>query len=160
MAPKVTGILVDRSDTEDAEMKRMGIVSFIAIAVLFATGAWAEEEKKTSEDLSYATYGESGDRVKVVVSSLAAKIEKPKQYLPLQIAIGLRGDGPEISFTYQSFQLIDGQGNYAARTTTPDTRWSPHRCTRRRADTAAPRWPRTWPSRMWSSFRCRIPSTA
>ena len=102
-------------------MPRKGVLCLILVAVLVSLGAWAgDEDKKTSEDISYATYGESGDRVQVVVSSVAAKIEKPKEFLPLQIAIGTRGAGPEVSLNYESFQLIDGQGNYAASSTPQD----------------------------------------
>jgi hypothetical protein len=102
-------------------MTKKIILSLVVSALVASVGfVAAEENKQTSEDVSYATYGESGDRVKVVVSSLAAKIEKPKEFLPLQVAIGLRGAGPEISFNYQSFQLIDGQGNYAATSTPED----------------------------------------
>jgi hypothetical protein len=106
---------------EDGTMPKKGIVCLVVCAVFFSLTAWAQEQdKKVSEDISYATYGESADRVKVVVSSVVAKIEKPEHYLPLQIAIGLRGAGPEISFNYESFQLIDGQGNYAATSTPQD----------------------------------------
>jgi hypothetical protein len=106
---------------EDGTMPRNGILCLITCALLIAMGAWAEEpDKKLSEDISYATYGESSDRIKVVVSSVAAKIEKPEKFLPLQIAIGARGTGPEVSFNYESFQLIDGQGNYAASSTPQD----------------------------------------
>ena len=102
-------------------MTTKGILCLIVSAVLISLGAWAEEpDKKLSEDLSYATYGESGGRVKVVVSSVAAKIEKPKEFLPLQIAVGVKGSGDEVAFSYESFQLIDGQGNYAATSTPQD----------------------------------------
>lgn len=106
---------------EDGMIPKKRTLCLCVCAALISLVAWAEEpEKKLSEDIAYATYGESADRVKVVVSSVVAKIEKPEQYLPLQIAVGLRGAGPEISFSYQSFQLIDGHGNYAATATPQD----------------------------------------
>jgi hypothetical protein len=92
----------------------------VAVTLLGIGAVAAEDERKPSEDLSYATYGESGGRVKAVVSSVAAKIEKPEEFLPLQIAIGVKGEGPQVSFTYQTFQLIDGEGNYAASSTPED----------------------------------------
>ena len=102
-------------------MPKKGILCLIVCAVLISLGTWAEEpDKKLSEDISYATYGESGGRVKVVVSSVVAKIEKPKHFLPLAIAVGAKGTGPEIAFSYEAFQLIDGQGNYSASSTPQD----------------------------------------
>jgi hypothetical protein len=105
-------------------MSRKSFLGLLILALLFSLGVWASDQagggKQLSEDLSYATYGNSAARVKVVVSSLVAKIEKPKQFLPLQIAIGLRGAGKEISFNYESFQLIDAEGNYAATATPED----------------------------------------
>ena len=107
----------DFCEAEDTMMAGKCVSCVIAATLLVSLGAWAEEEKTLSEDISYATFGESSDRVKVVVSAVPAKIEEPKLFLPLEVAVGARGAGPEISFTFESFQLIDGQGNYAAAST-------------------------------------------
>jgi hypothetical protein len=83
--------------------------SFLACSI--GLGSVLADDTDTSKSLSYATYKEVVDRVEVVVGSELAGVADHRKYLPLQIAIGVFGDGPELEITPGRFLLIDAERN-------------------------------------------------
>jgi hypothetical protein len=65
---------------------------------------------RTSESLAFATYKEEVGRVTVVVGTFPAALNDGESYTPLQIAVGVRGRGPELTVHRESFVLIDDEG--------------------------------------------------
>jgi hypothetical protein len=83
----------------------------LILVVLCSTPGFASDSSKgkaeTSERLAFATFKARVDRVELVVGSLPAAIEEKEEYLPLQIAVGVFGKGPELTITLDSFTLFD-----------------------------------------------------
>ena len=66
---------------------------------------------KTSHSLAFATYKERVGRITLLVGSFPAALFDGEPYIPLQIAVGLRGKGKTVVVTAESFHLIDQDGN-------------------------------------------------
>lgn len=89
----------------------MRLATLAAVATLTGVGAIAfAQSDQPSKSLSFATYKEHVGRVKVIVGSSAAALNDGEAYFPLQIGVGVRGRGPELTFTDESFTLIDQDG--------------------------------------------------
>lgn len=76
-------------------------------SLLGATALFAGQQAKTSEELAPSTFKERVDRVELIVGSLPAAIEEQESYLPLQIAVGVFGKGPELSISLANFTVFD-----------------------------------------------------
>lgn len=70
-----------------------------------------KEKPETSKSFSFATYKERDDRTIVLVSTLTAAIFEREAFVPLQIAVGVRGRGPKLVVRAESFELVDRDGN-------------------------------------------------
>ena len=82
------------------------LVGISIVVLLLATAANTE----TSKSLAFATYKEHVGRVKVIVGTFPAALNDGERYFPLQIAVGVRGKGPELTLTAESFTLVDEDG--------------------------------------------------
>jgi len=90
--------------------------SLFGIALICAAAAavplvTAQDEAGPSETISYAAYAAGEGRVRVAVGSAIANVIKNDDFLPLEFAIGVTGDGPELRFTYDAFTLMDSAGH-------------------------------------------------
>ena len=89
-------------------MLRKPVAAALTLAVI-PLGFGAPE--MTSKSLAFATYKERVGRVTVLVGSFPAALSDGEPYIPLQIAVGLRGKGPRVIVTAESFHLIDQDAN-------------------------------------------------
>ncbi len=89
----------------------MTLKKLLVVACALGAGLVMAAETQTSFELSYATYRQKVDRVEVVVGSQIAAIAAHEKYIPLQIAVGVSGRGPELQIAAERFVLIDSQGN-------------------------------------------------
>ncbi len=85
------------------------------LLVLSAVPAGGEEDAasdkpETSMSVAYGTYGATQGRVSAVVSAYAASFDRSEKHFALQVAVGVGGKGPEITFKQDSFWLVDAQG--------------------------------------------------
>jgi hypothetical protein len=83
------------------------------LSLLGSTGSTAKStrDEETSKSFSFATYKERDDRTIVLVKTLEAAIFEGEPYVPLQVAVGVRGKGPSLIVQAESFELIDRDGN-------------------------------------------------
>jgi len=86
-------------------------VCLLFVSIAFAADKDAQQTSETSKSVSFATYKETTGRVELVVGSLIAGVAEHEKYMPLQIAVGASGKGPELEVTPARFQLIDSKGN-------------------------------------------------
>jgi hypothetical protein len=70
-----------------------------------------KEKSETSKSFSFATYKQRDDRTIVLVGTLTAAIFEREAFVPIQIAVGVRGHGPKLMVRNESFELIDRDGN-------------------------------------------------
>jgi hypothetical protein len=78
-------------------------------ALPFVVGAGSDDSKKaaTSKEIAYHTYAEQVDRVTLIVDSYPARLFQKEKYIPLQIAVGVEGKGPELAVSIDNFTLVD-----------------------------------------------------
>lgn len=84
------------------------------VAALLATlvpATHGARKPETSKSLAFATYKEQVGRITVLVGSFPAALNETEPYVPLQVAVGVRGRGEKITLGVESFQLIDRDGN-------------------------------------------------
>lgn len=90
----------------------------IAAAILTATTVLAAPPKtpdrRTSEGFAFATYREQSGSLTVLLDAYPATLHENDAYIPLPIAIGLRGKGEPVTLTTESFTLVDARGNAEA----------------------------------------------
>jgi len=72
--------------------------------------AWAAGDAATSKSLSFATFKETGERATVIVGTQFTGRYADAPYAPLQIAVGVDGEGPPLVVGPASFVLIDAGG--------------------------------------------------
>ncbi len=90
-------------------------VGVLSIALILATTigpAAAADKPETSKSFAFATYKERDDRTTVLVSTLLAAVFEREPFVPIQIAVGVRGRGPTLEISAESFELIDRDGNH------------------------------------------------
>jgi len=68
-------------------------------------------DPKTSKSLAFATYKERVNRVTLLVGTFPAALNDHERYIPLMVGLGIRGKGPGMSITPESFILLDEDGN-------------------------------------------------
>ena len=90
-------------------MKRNRTILGVAL-VLAVLGTSAGDFGTTSEKFSFATYREQQGRVTMIVDTFHASLHDADEYIPIPLAIGVRGRGPQLVITPESFTLIDGEG--------------------------------------------------
>ena len=88
----------------------------ISVCLLLASMVLAADQEtqptpETSKSLAFATYEETNGRVVIIVGSMIAGLAATEKYMPLQIAVGTSGKGPQLEVTPDRFQLIDSKGN-------------------------------------------------
>ena len=72
--------------------------------------SWAADPR-TSDRFSYSTYKEETDSYVALVDGYPASLRANQAYVPVPIALGLRGGIPRLKLTTESFELIDARGN-------------------------------------------------
>jgi hypothetical protein len=94
---------------------KKGLVLVCASALLVAPGLAEDKKKKdkpdTSKEIYYATYSEKAGRITVVVSSYLMALESAEKFVPLRVAVGVWGKGPELAIGIDSFLLFDAKGD-------------------------------------------------
>jgi len=92
------------------------LVLACVVTMPFLLGADADEAEvpATSKEVAYHTYVETAGRVTVIVDSYPARLFQKEKYIPLQIAVGVTGKGPELTVSIDNFTLVDGEDVYAA----------------------------------------------
>jgi len=85
------------------------IALFLALSPAIAAPA---DKPETSKSFSFATYKERDDRTIVLVSTLTAAVFEREPFVPLQVAVGVRGRGPTLEISAESFELIDRDGRH------------------------------------------------
>ena len=80
-------------------------------SLVIAADQEPRQGRETSKSLSFATYKERAGRVELIAGSMIAALAAKEKYVPLQIAVGVDGKGPELEITPARFQLIDSRGN-------------------------------------------------
>ena len=83
-------------------------VQIALILVLMLSVAAGEPE--TSKSFAFATYKERVGPMTILVGSFPAALASEEQFIPLQIAVGIRGKDPHLTVTPESFTLIDQDG--------------------------------------------------
>jgi len=81
------------------------------LAVGWSAAAEPPQAVGPSETIAFAAYASGEGRVRAAVGSAIADTVKSDDLLPLQIAISVWGEGPELRFTLDSFALMDAAGN-------------------------------------------------
>ena len=90
-------------------MRTLKAFGLMLVAVTLCVGADIDKSE-LSEDISYATYGDRGERVKMVVGALPAQLRNSGEFTAFQIAVGTATGGPELVFNYNHFALLDASG--------------------------------------------------
>jgi len=99
------------------------LIAICSLALLAAPSHGAEKQKDksdTSRETAYATYVEKAGRVTVVMSSYLMGLGPDEKYLPMRIAVGVKGKGPELAVGIDAFQLIDAKGEMYSTATTEE----------------------------------------
>lgn len=81
-----------------------------ALTVLLALPGLAIGAPETDENIGYGAFQVTTGRVQLVVGAQAAAIAQHEKYIPLQIALAVRGKGPELEVAMARFELIDATG--------------------------------------------------
>ena len=85
--------------------------TILSIAVLAAiAGSISARSPETSRSLSFAVYKEARGPVTVLVGTFPAALDAEESYIPLQIAVGVRGKNASLTVTPESFTLLDADG--------------------------------------------------
>lgn len=87
---------------------RIGLLLITVLALL--SGSAGNPGDSPSDSFSFATYREIDGRVTLLVGSFLASLHTEDTYIPIPVAIGLRGNGPGLTVTPESFTLIDQAG--------------------------------------------------
>jgi hypothetical protein len=90
-------------------MRLLKALGLAMLAVTLCVGADIDKSE-LSEDISYATYGDRGERVKMVVGALPAQLKSSDEFTSFQVAVGTATGGPELVFNYNHFALLDASG--------------------------------------------------
>jgi hypothetical protein len=103
-----------------------GVRAGLVVAGLLAASAHPlpclADDVATSKSLSFATYKEEVGRVTVIVGSQLTGNYAESRYAPLQIAVGVYGEGPALVISPASFSLIDAAGTVYPMAPYPDVR--------------------------------------
>jgi hypothetical protein len=96
---------------------RFVVGSFLSVVLLLlpcglGTSAQDKKDEETSKSFSFATYKARDDRTVVLVSTLTAALFENEPFIPIQVAVGVRGKGPKLRVTAESFELIDRDGQH------------------------------------------------
>jgi hypothetical protein len=68
------------------------------------------EEPETSKSFAFATYKERVGPMTLLVGSFPAALASEERFIPLQVAVGIRGKDPHLTVSPESFTLIDQDG--------------------------------------------------
>jgi len=101
---------------------KKGLIAVCALVLLFAPVSAEDKKDKsdTSKEVAYATYGDKAGRVRVVMSSYLMGLGPEEEFLPMQVAVGVQGKGPELAVGIDAFLLVDGKGDMYSTATTQE----------------------------------------
>jgi len=88
-------------------MNRTASVLVVCLAIVGLPRAGVPE---TSKGFAFATYKERLGPITILVGSYPAAFDRGDDLVPLQIAIGIRGEDSKLTITPESFTLIDPDG--------------------------------------------------
>ncbi len=83
----------------------------VVLGAITASTALAAELRQTSESFGANTFRERSDQLTLIVGTNLAAQRLDDLYIPLPIAVGYSGKGPEIKITPESFTLVDAAGH-------------------------------------------------
>lgn len=86
------------------------LLSALVAAALLALPTPAGTDE-ASERFSFATYRERTERITLLAEGFQASLHDGDAFVPIPVAIGVRGKGPKVVVTLESFTLIDQEGN-------------------------------------------------
>lgn len=84
-------------------------LAVVVLAAAVAAPSWAAD-RRTSDRFSFSTYKEETNAYVALVDGYPASLRADQAYLPVPIALGLRGGIPRLVLTSESFELIDSRG--------------------------------------------------
>jgi len=90
----------------------IGLLLLALLLIVSSDSAAFAAPPETSKSFSFATYKERDDRTIVLVSTLTAAVFERAPFVPLQVAVGVRGRGPTLTVSAESFELIDRDGQH------------------------------------------------
>jgi hypothetical protein len=82
----------------------------VVLSLLLAMTGLATAAPETSQNIGYGAYQATVGRVQLVVGAHAAAISQHEKFIPLQIALAVRGKGPELEVAMARFELVDATG--------------------------------------------------
>ncbi|HZN54161.1 MAG TPA: hypothetical protein VFB67_02470 [Candidatus Polarisedimenticolaceae bacterium] len=85
--------------------------TFLSLALLSAVTAVAAVAPGTSHRFGYSTFREDAGRLVVFVDGYPASVGGDEAYVPIPLAVALVKSGGSLTFTPESFTLIDRKGN-------------------------------------------------
>ena len=92
-------------------MNRIAAVTLLLMLPGLTIADDPANQPETSKNIGYGAYQNSSGRVELIVGAQAAAISQHEQYIPLQVALAVRGKGPELEVSMSRFALIDASGN-------------------------------------------------
>jgi len=84
------------------------ITPWAVAATLLATAA---ATRPTSDRYGFSTYREESGRLVVFVDGYPASVAPQSPYIPIPVVVAMTKKGPSLTFSPESFTLIDGEGN-------------------------------------------------
>ena len=88
----------------------MNRMATVLVGCLVVAGLARAGVPETSKGFAFATYKESLGPITILVGSYPAGFDQGDDLVPLQIAIGIRGEDAKLTITPESFTLIDPDG--------------------------------------------------
>jgi len=91
-------------------LRRLRPALALLLLVLAGSPARAAGHETTSQSVSFATFKEEAGRTTVIVGTQLTGNYAEAPYAPLQVAVGVDGEGPPLVIGPSSFTLIDAGG--------------------------------------------------
>jgi hypothetical protein len=94
-------------------LKRLVATALVALCLVSWAGcapSVGRQPADTDPKLSQSTFIEEGNLVALIVGARVTRLREKKPYIPLEIAVVNKGL-PGLSFTAESFTLVDQEGN-------------------------------------------------
>jgi len=99
-----------RSSSCSAPSRSAAVVCALALFLASGPPVPGAEDEGTSKSLAFATFKEQAGRVTVILGARLGSAYVDEPFLPLQIAVGVYGEGPSLVISPASFVLIDARG--------------------------------------------------
>ncbi len=94
---------------------RKGLLPFLLVAIAAVATAGAAGGRQNDATLSPTwsadTYRATNDRVELIVDAWPASLRTGQEFVPIPVAVGVRGRSAPIRFHEESFTLVDAAGD-------------------------------------------------